>query len=361
MGRRTISFLGRIDAGSTAPRGTRRFLQEKEMKDGHPSRILITGGHELGGVASFAEGLRAGFAELGIPVEIVPPSQILAHWRELRDPRVLKILSTSAVFAAPLARRAICVAHGFPRADVQGWTKVLGIVASYKLATWRSRLAAVSQYAAVHLRSIFNLRVDAIIHNPLNGLFLAGGSAEASGRDYLTYAGRLHPCKGLDQVFPALCTVLGERESLRVCLIGEGELRPALEAAARGNARIEFTGPLPQSEVRAWLRRTRVFVSGCETEALGICYLEALSQGCAVVMPACGGGVEIAPELIGSGIHLFASLTGDSVSRALRNALAAAPWTVSLAAFSPRAVAEAYLAADERFHTGPMATAGAGR
>lgn len=332
------------------------------MNDGYPSRILITGGREIGGVASFAEGLRAGFSEFGIPVEIVPPLQVFTRWREMRDPRVLKILSTTAVFAAPLARRAICVAHGFPRADVQGWIKLLAIFASYKLAGARSQLTAVSHYAAVHLRSIFNLRVDAVIHNPLNELFFEARDGEEPARDSITYVGRLHPCKGLDRIIPALSALLGERPDLRACIIGDGELRPALEAAAAGNPRIEFTGRLPQLEVRARLRRSKVFVSGCETEALGICYLEALSQGCAVVMPACGGGVEIAPELIGSGIHLFsASSANESIDNALRKALSATPKTVSLEGFSPRAAAQAYLAVDGRLNVHPIPVVEAGR
>ncbi len=143
------------------------------IKREYPSRILITGGHEVGGVSSFAETLAEGFAALGISAEIVSPSRIFARWRDLRDPRVLKILSTTAVFAAPFSRRAICVAHGFPRPDVQGWMKALGVTASFKVAGWFAQLVAVSYYSAIHLRTIFNLRVDAVIHNPLNDAFLA--------------------------------------------------------------------------------------------------------------------------------------------------------------------------------------------
>jgi glycosyltransferase involved in cell wall biosynthesis len=204
--------------------------------------------------------------------------------------------------------------------------------------------------------------VDAVIHNPLNKLFFEARNVEEPSREFITYVGRLHPSKGLERILPALCTLLRERPDLRACIIGDGELRPALEAAAAGNPRIEFTGRLPQIEVRARLRRTKVFVSGCETEALGIAYLEALSQGCAVVMPACGGGVEIAPEQIGSGLHLFsASSASESIANALRKALLAAPQTVSLAAFSPRAVAQAYLDVDGCLNAHSIPIAGAGR
>jgi glycosyltransferase involved in cell wall biosynthesis len=316
------------------------------IKREYPSRILITGGHEVGGVSSFAESLCEGFAALGISAEIVSPSRIFGRWRDLRDPSVLKILSTTAVFAAPFARRAICVAHGFPRPDVQGWMKALGVTASFKIAGWFAQLVAVSYYSAIHLRTIFNLRVDAVIHNPLNDAFFTERASGWEGRDSITFAGRLHPSKGLERILPAMLVVLEEHPELRAAIVGDGELRALVEAAARCNSRIELVGQVPPNEVRMWLRRTRVFISGCETEALGIAYLEALSQGCVVVMPACGGGVEIAPELIGSTIHLYSGEGSEPVARTLRRALAAVPAEISLAAYSSRAIAHAYLELD---------------
>jgi glycosyltransferase involved in cell wall biosynthesis len=316
------------------------------IKREYPSRILITGGHEVGGVSSFAETLAEGFVALGISAEIVSPSRIFARWRDLRDPRVLKILSTTAVFAAPFARRAICVAHGFPRPDVQGWIKALGVTASFKVAGWFAQLVAVSYYSAIHLRTIFNLRVDAVIHDPLNDAFLRDKGSSWEERDCITFAGRLHPSKRLERILPAMLAVLEEHPELRAAIVGDGQVRPLAEAAARATSRIVLVGQASPSEVRSWLRRTKVFVSGCETEALGIAYLEALSQGCIVVMPACGGGVEIAPDLIGSAIHLYSGEGSEPVARALRSALAAAPAEISLAAYSSRAIAHAYLAVD---------------
>src|SRR6266478_8141037 len=145
-----------------------------EIQMATPEKVLITNGHEVGGLTAFAAGLSEGFTALGIPSEVVSPGRIFKSWRDLRDAKVLKILSTTAVFAAPFARRVICMAHGFPRADAQGWVKSLAIIGSYKLANYCSeaRLVAVSDYGAIHLRSIFNLKVDAVIHNPLRPLFL---------------------------------------------------------------------------------------------------------------------------------------------------------------------------------------------
>ncbi|MDE3187027.1 MAG: glycosyltransferase [Acidobacteriota bacterium] len=321
-----------------------------------PMKVLITGGDIAGGLASFAEALRAGFEELGITAEVIPPRRILFRWRDLRNSHALKIFSTTAVFAAPFSRRSICVAHGFPRADAQGWIKLLGIIASFKLATRSSLLATVSHYAAVHLRTIFGLRVDAVIHNPLHRLFLEHQDASSSPRDYITYVGRLHPCKRLDRIFPAICALVKATPNLRACIIGGGELSGALEAAAGGDPRIEFTGPLPREQVRAWLRRTKVFVSGCETEALGISYLEALSQGCIVAMPACGGGLEIAPDLIGRSIRLLPlSWEQGAILSTLREAFSSQAIAASLTPYSAAAVAASYLELDRQRLARPMA------
>jgi glycosyltransferase involved in cell wall biosynthesis len=315
----------------------------------YPSKVLITGGPDGGGLSSFAEALREGLLEFGIPAEIVPPADVLSRWRELRDPHVLKILSTTGVFASLFARRSICVAHGFPRADVQGWIKLLAIVLSLKLANRCSELVAVSSYVAVHLRTIFNLRVDAVIHNPMRSLFQLSAGADAPWRDCITYVGRLHPAKRLDRIFPAICSLVEETPGLRGCIIGDGALRDTLQNHVRGNPRIEFHGSLVPEQVRGWLQRTKVFISGCETEALGIAYLEALSQGCVVVMPACGGGLEIAPAEIGKSIRLLPlTLEHAEVMAVLREALTAPPCATNLTGFDASAIAMSYLEADRR-------------
>jgi glycosyltransferase involved in cell wall biosynthesis len=319
------------------------------MKPGFPSKVLITGGHEIGGVRSFAEGLRAGFTELGIPVEIVSPSRILLLWRELRDPRILKILSTSAVFAAPFARRAICMAHGVPQAISQGLLRMLSIIGSYKLANVSSRaqLVSVSHYTAASLWAIFKVSSDAVIHNPVKRLYLEPDCGLPSERCYVTYVGRLSVAKNLHHILPAVRDLLDENPGLRMCVIGEGEERTRLEAMIDGDARFEFKGAPDDVSVRDWLRRTRIFVSGNVAEGFGITYLEALAQGCIVAMPASGGGLEISPENVGRSVQLFPlSLSRSEVLATLRRALSASWRPVDTTSFTAKAVAEAYLAVD---------------
>ncbi len=323
----------------------------------YPSRVLITGGHEIGGVRSFAEGLGAGFAELGIEAEIVSPSRIFARWRELRDPRVLKILSTAAVFASPFARRAICMAHGVPQANSQGWRTLAAVVASFKLANLCSgvQLVSVSHYTAASLLALYNIRTDAVVHNPVKPLYLEPDDGPSCERCYVTYVGRLTVAKNLHRILPAVGDLLDENPGLRMCVIGVGEQGAELEAMTGGDPRFEFKGAPDDLSVRDCLRRTRIFVSGNVAEGFGITYLEALTQGCTVVMPASGGGLEISPENIGRSVQLFPlSLGRHEILATLRRAMNEPRWPLTAAPFTARAAVEAFLAVDAQGATGEV-------
>jgi len=323
------------------------------MSHEYPAKVLISGGRELGGVGSFAEGLRAGFAEFAIPVEIVPPSRVLMrHTAALRDPRVLKILSTSAVFAAPFARRTVCMAHGVPRADAQGWTRTASIIASFKLANLCRgvQLVAVSHYTAATLQAVFNIRTDAVVYNPAKPIYLEPQADRAQERLYVTYVGRLIRAKNLHRILPAVRDLMDETPGLRMCLIGAGDERARLEAMTAGDSRFEFRGVLDDGSVREQLGRTKIFVSGNEVEGFGIAYLEALAQGCVVAMPACGGGIEIAPEMVGHSVQLLPlSWDRGEMLGVLRRALSATTAPIAAERFSIVAAARGYLDVDARF------------
>ena len=321
-----------------------------------PHKVLFSGGHEVGGLASFVEGLASGFEELGIPTQVVPPSQLIRHWRDLRDSKVLCILSTIGMFFAPFARRAICVAHAIPIAGENGWGKTLGYFAALKLADVcpGTQLVAVSHYVSVHLASIFTISADSVVHNPLRRVFLEPHNDAPQDRLYITYVGRLIKAKNLHRLLPAIRSVLDDIPGMRACIIGDGPQRTELEKACDGDSRIEFTGSLDSNSVREWYRRTRVFVSAHYTEALGISFLEALSQGCAVAMPASGGGLELGLHQIGKQIQLLPiSLDREEVRTILRRAVAQECVPMSMEAYIAKAVALAYLQVDShRFSAG---------
>jgi glycosyltransferase involved in cell wall biosynthesis len=235
--------------------------------------------------------------------------------------------------------------------DVARWIKALAIFASYRAANLSSqtRLVAISDYVEAQLRCLFNVRVDAVIRNPVQSCFLEPHK-ESVERRYLTFVGRLVPAKNVHRLLPAMCDLQKENPELRICIIGDGPQRETLQRSFQADPPIEFTGNLDASRVRSYLRQTRVFVSGNEMEPFGITYLEALSQGCSVAMPACGGGLEIALDQIDKRVYLLPlSLNQGEVTTVLRRALSPKSSLVSMAIYQAKAVAQAYLNLDMHF------------
>lgn len=271
----------------------------------NPRKVLITGGREVGGVTAFANSLADGFQTLGIESTVLTPGDLLRQPNVWRDQQVLKILSTTGVFLTPLMKGSICVAHGFPRADAQGWIKSSGIVLSLKLANHFSKLTAVSSYVGLHLSAIFDLHIDAVIKNPLNSDYFVEPNSHTKARNCITFVGRLHAVKNLHRLLKPAINFIDAHPELSICIVGDGPEKQAVAALANLHPRVQMLGTRDKDAVRELLGRTAVFFSGCETEALGIAYLEALSQGACVVMPACGGGLEIAPSEWGHSVQTF--------------------------------------------------------
>jgi glycosyltransferase involved in cell wall biosynthesis len=226
------------------------------------------------------------------------------------------------------------------------------LLTSYKLANLckDARLVCVSDYSATHLRALFGIETDAVIRNPVKFPYLNSPNADTGDRNYITYVGRLVPAKNMHLLLPPILTLLRDYPCLRALVIGDGPERERLVRLANGEPRVEFKRSLSDEEVRDHLRRTKVFVSGHPTEGFGITYVEALSQGCVVAMPASGGGLEIALERIGNSVQLLPiSLDGTKVAEILRRAFKIHPGRFLVQRYEAAAVASAYLEVDRRF------------
>ena len=322
-----------------------------------PEKVLFTGGHEVGGIASFADGLSSGFAELGIPSEIVPPTKLASHVSDLRSRRVLKILSTTGMFAAPFARRTICMLHASFLVHEQGWATTTALLGCYKMANLSSaQLVAVSDYLAVHMRAFYGIDTDAVIRNPVKPMYLGADASYPAERNYITYVGRLVRYKNIDRLLAPILDLLNENPGLRACIIGDGPERQRLESLAGGHPRFEFKGQPSDHEVKQHLRQTKIFVSAHPTEGFGITYVEALSQGCVVAMPGSGGGIEIALDRVGESVQLLPiSLDHQGILNVLRRALKVQATPMPVECYSAKTVAQAYLDVDRRFFTQPSA------
>ncbi|MEZ5233936.1 MAG: glycosyltransferase [Acidimicrobiales bacterium] len=152
--------------------------------------------------------------------------------------------------------------------------------------TWRSveRFLAISPLIAEHLaadgveRRRITVKPNAV-PDP--------GVAAGSGHGFL-FAGRLTPEKGLSLLLDAWRRhPVGSLGTLRV--LGDGPLRPLVQAAAAERADVEWVGHVPGDEVARHLAAAAVvLVPSVWPEPFGLVAVEALAVGRPVLATRCG-------------------------------------------------------------------------
>ena len=127
--------------------------------------------------------------------------------------------------------------------------------------------------------------------------------AAAAPQDLLLLAvGRLSAEKGLEQLRPVLRAIPGAQ----LALVGEGPLRPRLEAHFAGLP-VRFTGALSGRELSRAYASADLFVFPSHVESFGLVLLEAMASGLPLVAARTGG----APELLREGHNGFSFAVGD--------------------------------------------------
>lgn len=111
----------------------------------------------------------------------------------------------------------------------------------------------------------------------------------------ILYVGRIEPIKGLDILINAVA-LLEEGDDTRLLVVGgspgEGHELERLKsiAAARGiEARVTFTGAVPQAELPSYYSAADVFVLPSYSESFGLAALEAMACGTPVIVSRVGG------------------------------------------------------------------------
>ncbi|MBM3277977.1 MAG: glycosyltransferase family 4 protein [Candidatus Handelsmanbacteria bacterium] len=122
--------------------------------------------------------------------------------------------------------------------------------------------------------------------------------APVTGSPLLGSVASLTPEKGLELLIAALPSLAAMHPLLRLCIVGEGPLRPALEAQIRAlglEGRVDLAGNTP--DVRPYLRAFDLVVTPSRREGQGRVLMEALALGRPVLAARVGG----IPELIEHG------------------------------------------------------------
>jgi glycosyltransferase involved in cell wall biosynthesis len=284
---------------------------------------LVDRGHEVT-VTCLEEGgpLADEFLAKGIRVNVIPTlglrtnlrAPALERYLRARAPDVVHSHSGVWMKAAHAARRAgVCrvvhTVHGL--LDDEPWhgRMLKRLAARYTdvavavSAPLRSYLEVTCGIRAAQLRVIAN-GVDSGRFKPVS----RGGDDERRMRRRLAgewaasplvgHVARLVPIKNQRLLIDAFRLVLDRAPDAKLLIVGDGPLKPTLEAHAEDIgilSSVRFTGA--QSRVHEWLPGLDLFVLSSDAEGTSMSVLEALASGVCVVATAVGG----TPDLLAHG------------------------------------------------------------
>lgn len=243
--------------------------------------------------------------EINLPRDLRAARQLRGILTRLQ-PDILHIHSAKAGLVGRLAvllpprPRVVLTVHSFVFDERMGARKrALVALAERWLAGVTDVTIAVS--AALKDELVAQMRLQpARIRVIYHGVpFLDAPETVADTAPCIGTVARLAPQKGLDILLRAAALVVARAPDTRVSIIGDGPLRPELEALAAelGIAdRVEFLGFREDAVAR--MRAISVFVLSSTRETFGLTLVEALSQRVPVVATRVGG----IPEVVEDGV-----------------------------------------------------------
>lgn len=126
------------------------------------------------------------------------------------------------------------------------------------------------------------------------------------GRKYGTITigvvSRLANIKGMDLVIPAYEKIRQSSSSLRLLIVGDGELRSLMEKQAKTTQfsdEIGFVGLKPQGELQGWYDKIDILLMPSRSEGFGLTAIEGMARGCVPVVANVGGLTEVVNENCG--------------------------------------------------------------
>jgi glycosyltransferase involved in cell wall biosynthesis len=148
------------------------------------------------------------------------------------------------------------------------------------------------------------------------------GTVRRPGPIRAVCVGRLDVLKGHEGLLEAIAQLRDLEGSFRLTLVGDGALRPTLEARARElelTDIVAFAGARAEEEVMEILRDSDLLVLSSLSEGLPLVLMEAMAFGLPVLAPALSG----IPELVTDGVDglLFYASDWEGLSRQLRRLL----------------------------------------
>lgn len=269
-------------------------------------------------------------------------------WRELTALRPHVVLSATpsaygvlGMAVAQATGAGFCVGHHTQLEELAGlyWESAFGRVSRVALSLWDGLVRRAGATVLVHNAELVETMRAAgvgdvrLVGTPTRKEFLDRPPAPFSDTvRRVSFIGRLAPEKRVEEVV-AVAEAMPE---LAVRIVGDGPLRPEVEAAAARLPNLDAVPWVERGEVGAELDDTDLLVLPSAYETFGTAALEAMARGrIAVVSARCGIGLwpELAPGLVRMD-------PGESLVAAVRRVRALPPEERAAIARAGRAGAE---------------------
>lgn len=172
-------------------------------------------------------------------------------------------------------------------------------------------IASVSDFTARRMAAAFAVSARKFVIFP-NAVDPAGFQRKSLGRTILCVArlGLHDRGKNIDALIRAVALLPGELSDRHLHIVGDGPLRPELEALVGElglQGRVRFLGRLSDAALSDAYREAGLFVMPSSKEGFGIVYLEAWQHG----VPVICGNEDAAHEIVELGVDGFVVAPGN--------------------------------------------------
>src|SRR6185503_3939827 len=318
-------------------------------------RLLVERGHE---VTVYATGGQKGAPSTVDGMEVIWLPRLRPHWTEKfagalmatgmelarRRPDVIHLHSVAAGAMAPLLtmRGTPCVIqmHGLEWMRSRWGGAAQSVLKSMERCSvsWADALTAVSHTQCDYFHREYGAACEYIptaveIRQPRPPRLLH--ELQLRGRDYILFAARLVPEKGVHYLIPAYRAL---KTDCSLLIAGDGSQSPAytaqLKELAGDDPRIRFAGDVRGELLEEMLSNARLFVQPSELEGLSIGLIEAMSYG----LPCVASDIPENLEVVGDAALRFRSKSIEDLRTILEEALTDTVLEKQLAAHARRRV-----------------------
>ncbi len=185
-------------------------------------------------------------------------------------------------------------------------------------------LLSVSKHMAeLTLESLHLDRQYSVIHNCVDTNYFKPDLSITNDRDLILYVGRIHPRKGLEELFKTMNFILDKRPQTRLQLIGayDESFKLFLNNIIKKEyaSQIEFKGKIEHAKLVEHYNNASLVVVPSRAEAFGLVAIEAMSCQTPVFMSNKASGPEIIEH--GKGAYLVDFGNHEKVSDLIENTL----------------------------------------